>query len=149
MEQEIDRLHLLSPEQRWQAAFVAASALADLMDGIPGLADKWALDGDAALVGHGLPLQPLDMTVSVIEGEATLGAAETARRQWPGLEVRARSPLPTPVAMTAEGRVVPVLPLEHVAPDGPDGVAALAAWAGRLSASSKVAATWHDTAGGT
>jgi transcriptional regulator with XRE-family HTH domain len=133
LEREIDDLRPLSPEQRWLRAFVPVSALADAMDATPDLVDNWALDGDAALVGHGLPLTPETFAVSIRDEDPVRAAAEAVAAGWPDLDVRVRSPLPQSVALDAEGRAIPVLPIEHVAPSSDAGVAALAAWAAHVT----------------
>jgi hypothetical protein len=87
--------------------------------------------------------------VGVQDDPVILACVEQARRRWPDLVIRLHAPLPQPLTLSAEGRAVPVLPIEHVAADGPDGLAALAAWAGLVSSSAGLTDTWQQARPGT
>lgn len=71
LDAEVERLRTLTPEKRWADGGIddAVEALVRVFGQL-----AWALDSDAALLGHGVPVRPELLAVAFLEDDTTLAA---------------------------------------------------------------------------
>ena len=85
----LEQLRPLSPEARLQTQY-AASGMAAIAGALSGL--DWAVDGNAALLAHGVPVSVDTLTVAIVDEDNNLASIldRLVRRRW--LEVLGATP---------------------------------------------------------
>ena len=110
LEREVDRLAPMSALDRLGEHQLF---LDWLPQGLP--ATGWALDGDSALLAHGVPATPSEFTLAILDELAEHEVVVRLRNDWQAPFTFRTVPSLPPLLQIATGeRSVPLLPLDHV-----------------------------------
>jgi len=75
----------------------------------------WALDGDSALLAHGVPATPSEFTIAILEELADHEVVVRLRNDWQApFKFRTVPQLPPLLHIAAGARSVALLPLDHI-----------------------------------